>query len=83
MKFTREFDMQNAIDRAELIKIELRVAGLTAADIAEHLQVSKTFVGDVINSRRSSHRVRQHIAQEIKQPLELIWPKKRRNESMS
>lgn len=83
MKITLELDMQDPIDRADLIKIRLRDEGLTTADIAEQFHVSKTFVGDVINSRRSSLRVREHIANQIKQPTDVLWPRKRRSVPVS
>lgn len=83
MKLTRKFDMSNPIDRADLIRIELRDAGVTAADIAEELQVSKTFVGDVINSRRSSLRVQEHISTQIRRPVDVLWPRTRRSMPMT
>lgn len=83
MKLTREFDMHDPIDRADLIRIELRDAGVTVSDIAEKLEVSKTFVGDVINSRRVSLRVQEHIAGQIQKPLSVLWPRKRRSVEMT
>lgn len=78
MKMTREFDMENPVDRAAWIWIALREAGLTTSDIAQEVHVTQKFVSDVINSRRSSFRVREHIAGQIRQPIDTIWPQQRR-----
>lgn len=78
MKKTHVFDMENPAERASWLRITLRATGLTADDIAREIQVTPKFVADVINSRRSSLRVREHIAGKIKQPIDAIWPQQRR-----
>ncbi len=74
MKLKRDFDMRDAADRAYIIRMELRDRGLTVADFATQLKVTKTTVHDVINSRRTSDRIRQFIALQINHPVEMLWP---------
>ncbi len=77
MQISLTFDTSDPIDRADLIKIRLRDSDLTATQIAEELNISKAFVGDVINSRRASARVRQFIADHINQSVDTLWPPRR------
>lgn len=77
MKKTLTFDMSDPIERADLIKIKLRNAGVTTLVLAETLELSQAFVGDVINSRRASARVQTAIAEQIGEQVEEIWPVRR------
>ncbi|RNF36076.1 hypothetical protein A7A09_001335 [Paracoccus methylarcula] len=81
MRINRIFDMHDPVDRADLIRLKLRDAGFTAAQIAEELDVSRTTVGDVICSRRSSRRIRQFIADQVDHQVDVLWPRHRKNKN--
>lgn len=60
----------------EDIKAALRKRGLTQAQIARNLNVSKTSVCYVIDGRASSRRVAEAIAQAVGLPMGTLWPKR-------
>jgi len=54
-------------------KAELVRRGLTGADIARRLGVSRTLVHDVLHDRRQSAAVRDAIAKAIGRPVEEVF----------
>jgi Ner family transcriptional regulator len=60
----------------EDIKAALRKRGVTQADIARRLGVSKTTINYVITGKTLSRRVAEAIAEASGKPLKSLWPKK-------
>lgn len=60
----------------EEIKAAIRIAGKTAAMIADELGVSQSSVSHVINQRSHSEKIETHIADLIRKPRDVLFPKK-------
>jgi lambda repressor-like predicted transcriptional regulator len=60
----------------EDIKSALRKRGVTQADIARRLGVSKTTINYVITGKMQSRRVAEAIAEAAGRPVKALWPKK-------
>lgn len=58
----------------EQIKAAIRMSRTTPAAIADELGVSSSAMSSVINGRSTSHRIREHIAQLLGKPADVIWP---------
>ena len=56
------------------IKSALIIANTAQAGIARDLRVSPVSVHQVIHKTRTSHRIRQAIAQAIGKDVRVIWP---------
>lgn len=62
----------------EDIKSALRKRGVTQADLARRLGVSKTTINYVITGKTLSRRVAEAIAEDSGKPLNTLWPRKYR-----
>lgn len=60
----------------EQIKAAIRMKGMTAAMIADDLEVSQSSVSHVINKRSHSERIEEFIAILIEKPREELFPRK-------
>lgn len=60
----------------EQIKAAIRMKGYTAAVVAEHMEVSRSTVAQVISGRATSARIKEYIAQITGLSVETLWPPK-------
>lgn len=60
----------------EQIKAAIRMKGYTASVIADHMEVSRSTVAQVINGRATSARIKAYIAQITGLSVEALWPPK-------
>lgn len=66
----------------EEIKAKIRMQGVTGAQIADDLGVSRTAVSSVIAGRSTSNRIANYISNLVGIPTDKLWPpqpKLRRN----
>jgi len=56
-------------------------AGVTQAGIAKELNVSRSFINQVVSKRRSTRRIREAIARAVGMPTEILWLQKRTAEA--
>lgn len=61
---------------SEEIKARIRMEGMTAAMIADELNVSQSSVSHVINKRSHSERIESRIAELVGKPREELFPRK-------
>lgn len=60
----------------EEIKAAMRMNGVTAARLAEELQLAPTTISMVVNGRGTSKRVQTRISEIIGKPCEEVFPPK-------
>lgn len=65
--------MTPQLDRATRIKILLLERGLTQAEIARSIGVSRAHVGQVINGQKQNPKLRRQIAKILDLPAEDLW----------
>jgi len=63
------------------IKALMTKCGVSQADIAKRLGITREYVRKVIHGERSTRRVRQAIADALRMPFEEVWGEK--NERIS
>lgn len=63
----------------EQIKAEIRMAGLTATEVARQLNLSRMTVSQVIRGTGRSARVEQRISEIIEKPVDVIWPNRKKS----
>lgn len=56
------------------ISYRLRVLGWTQAALARELGVSAGMVNNVVHNRVTCHRVAEHIATLLQEPMQDLWP---------
>ena len=56
------------------LKIKLLKAGITQADIAREIGVTRAFVNQIINGQRQTRRVRMAVAKAVGKRVEDLWP---------
>ncbi|XZG69049.1 helix-turn-helix domain-containing protein [Chitinibacteraceae bacterium HSL-7] len=56
------------------ISYRLRVVGWTQAALARELGVSAGMVNNVVHNRVTCHRVAEHIATLLQEPMQALWP---------
>jgi lambda repressor-like predicted transcriptional regulator len=56
------------------IQAELKLRGVTQAEIAEKFDVSSAFVARLIQGRTSSHRIARFIARKLGREVHDLWP---------
>jgi Ner family transcriptional regulator len=57
----------------ENIKVELRMAGSSLAQVARELGVSRQFVSAVLGGQKRSERIEEHIARTVGIPVGQLW----------
>ena len=60
----------------EQIKAAIRMKGYTAAVVADHMEVSRSTVAQVISGRATSARIKAYIAQITGLSVDTLWPPK-------
>ncbi|TXT39198.1 MAG: hypothetical protein FD135_2348 [Comamonadaceae bacterium] len=60
----------------EDIKAAIRKKGFTAAVVADHMEVSRSTVAQVISGRATSARIKDYIAQITGLSVDTLWPPK-------
>lgn len=60
--------------RANRVRHALLDAGITGADIARELCVTRQYIAHVINGRNRSPQVRAHIARRLGKGVDELWP---------
>jgi lambda repressor-like predicted transcriptional regulator len=68
--------MQPTLDRHERIKMRLRVAGSSLANVARQLGVAPTTVTTVSQGYRRSRRIEAAIAHELQTSAKELWPER-------
>lgn len=66
--------MQPRLKRHEQVKMRLRLAGSSLADVARELGVTSTTVTSVSQGAKRSHRVEALIAAKLQTTPQHLWP---------
>lgn len=66
--------MRRPWEQHELVKMRLRLAGSSLAQIARELRVTPTTVTIVSQGQRRSHRIEQAIATKLGTTAATLWP---------
>ena len=64
------------LDEHEYTKYRVRAVGLTFADLAVKLSVSKSMITRVSQGKTISDKVQRGIADAVGLPAEKLWPKR-------
>lgn len=56
------------------ISYRLKLMGWTQAGLARELGVSAGMVNNVVHNRVTCHRVAEHIATLLREPMQTLWP---------
>lgn len=68
--------MSQLWEQHELVKMRLRLAGSSLAEIARELSVTPTTVTIVSQGQRRSRRIEQAIAAKLGTTAALLWPER-------
>lgn len=68
--------MRRLQEQHERVKMLLRLAGTSLADVARELRVSPTSVTIVSKGERRSRRIEQAIATKLGTTADLLWPER-------